>query len=91
VYKTVVGKNIGFDHFCVVEENIIASDGNTDFGVVQGTNDLTIAQVVRVCDFVQGMGAVWGSVYGARTKQALTATPQPNPVWIAQRQGFLHP
>jgi hypothetical protein len=43
VYKAVVGKNIRFDHFCVVEENIITSNRNTDFGVVQGTNDLAIA------------------------------------------------
>lgn len=69
MYKAVVGKDIGFDHFCVVEENIVASDRNTDFGVVQGTNDLTIAQVVRVCNFVQGMSAVRRLVYRARTKQ----------------------
>jgi hypothetical protein len=56
--ETVIGKNICFDNLGIVEEDIVASNTNPDFGFIHSPNNLAITKVVGICDFVQGMSPV---------------------------------
>lgn len=53
--EAIVGKHIGFDNLGVVEEDIVIYDSNSDLGLVQSSNHLTVTEVVGVGNFVKGM------------------------------------
>lgn len=56
--EAVVGKHIGFDNLGIVEEDIVIYDSNSDLGLVQSSDDLTVSKVVGVGNFVEGMGSL---------------------------------
>lgn len=55
--ETVIGKHISFDNLGIVEEDIVIYDSNSDLGLVQSSNDLTVSKVVGVGNFVEGMSS----------------------------------
>jgi hypothetical protein len=55
--ETVIGKHISFDNLGIVEEDIFIYDSNSDLGLVQSSDDLTVSKVVGVGNFVEGMSS----------------------------------
>lgn len=56
--KTVVGQNIRLNNFGIVKEDVVPSDTNPNFGVVQSPNDLAISKIVGISNFVQCVSPV---------------------------------
>jgi hypothetical protein len=56
--EAVICEHIRFDNLGVVEKDLVTYNANSNFGLVQSSNDLPVTKVVGVGNFVEGMSSL---------------------------------